>query len=131
MDNELISNCQANQSPGKTVLIVEDHADTRILMSNFLQESGYRTIETFDGIDALKALDIEVPHIILTDLRMPNMDGLTLSRRLKSIQKFRHIPIILVSSTLPSNRALYAEFSSMIQKPYVKSALLESILRFL
>lgn len=85
-----------------------------------LRQNGMSVIEAVDGVDALKAILKTPPHLILTDLRMPNMNGLELSRHVKSTAAYWHIPIVLISATPPplANRSQHPEIAMFIQKPY-------------
>jgi CheY-like chemotaxis protein len=111
----------------KIVLIVEDHFATREAMSMVLRQSGVQVIEAADGVEALDVILKTVPDLILTDLRMPNMDGLELSRYVKSSSTFRHIPIVLISATPPSDKSRHPEIALFIQKPYPIADLLNAI----
>ena len=113
--------------PEKIVLIVEDHSATREAMSMVLRQSGVQVIEAANGLEALDVLLKTAPDLILTDLRMPSMDGLALSRYVKSSSTFRHIPIVLISATPPNDKSRHPEIALFIQKPYPIAELLTAI----
>jgi two-component system chemotaxis sensor kinase CheA len=80
------------------ILIVDDSLTTRTLEKNILEAAGYHVRTATDGEEALRALIEEPCHIIVTDVEMPNMDGFELTQRVKEDARWRHIPVILVTS---------------------------------
>jgi len=81
----------------KTVLIVEDELDMRIFISTLLETSGYRPIMTRDGREGMvKAREIS-PDLIILDVMMPGEGGVQMYRQLKTDDKLRNIPVILLS----------------------------------
>ncbi len=84
-------------SAGKKVLLVDDDAELRGYISALLGKN-YKVKEAMDGEQALKIIDDWQPDIIVSDVMMPGMDGLTLLRRLKSNVGTNHIPVVLLSS---------------------------------
>jgi two-component system, chemotaxis family, chemotaxis protein CheY len=82
----------------KTVLIVDD-SDFVLQMLRFtLEQEGYTTLEGIDGIDALKHFDGQPIDLMITDLNMPNMDGLNLISNIRLQPDYQHIPIVLFDS---------------------------------
>ena len=82
----------------KTVLIVEDNEDSRLIYREFLEYSGYRVIEATNGVDAVEAARRDLPDMILMDISMPRMDGLTATRILKADAGLRNVPIIALTA---------------------------------
>jgi two-component system, chemotaxis family, sensor kinase CheA len=83
----------------KSILVVDDSITTRILEKNILESAGYLVETAIDGDEALSLLITqELPDLIVTDINMPGLDGLALTQRLKGDERFREIPIILVTS---------------------------------
>ena len=79
------------------VLIVEDDRSTRLLYSEYLAHSGFRTVDAHNGFQALeKAQDLQ-PHAVLTDLAVPGMDGFEFCRALQQSAATRAIPILAVT----------------------------------
>ena len=64
---------------GTLILVVEDHADSRDVLRQFLESLGAKVLLAGDGIEALHILEARVPDIVLTDIRMPRMDGVQLA----------------------------------------------------
>ena len=80
------------------VLVVEDYQDAREMYAAYLQFSGYRVAEATNGVEAIeKTLEL-LPDIILMDLALPKMDGWEATRRLKSDERTKHIPIVMVTT---------------------------------
>ncbi|NIV33461.1 MAG: response regulator, partial [Anaerolineae bacterium] len=77
------------------VLVVDDEADIVGWLKHLLSHSGYRVSEAYDGIQALEAVAVEKPDLILLDMKMPRMDGRTTLRRLRAEEEYRDIPVIV------------------------------------
>jgi signal transduction histidine kinase len=80
------------------ILVVDDDQTNRTLLSRFLEGQGYRIETAINGLDALKCLADEIFDLILLDVIMPEMDGITLLTKLKADKNFRKIPVILISA---------------------------------
>lgn len=80
------------------VLVVDDLAANRELLEGLLADLGYEVRVARDGIEALAAIEVEEPDLILLDIDMPRMDGLTLCRRLKADPVRRLIPVVLITA---------------------------------
>ena len=111
----------------KAVLLVEDNTDARELLSAILQQHGIDVMEATDGIDALEKMLKRCPDLILTDLRMPNMNGLELAKYIRASDAYGHIPIILISATLPFVRKDHPEITVFVQKPLLIASLIPTI----
>jgi two-component system chemotaxis response regulator CheY len=81
---------------GKTVLIVDDSASIRQVVSMTLNGAGYDTIQACDGKDALSKLNGNRIHLVISDVNMPNMDGITLLKELKARPDTRFTPVIML-----------------------------------
>ena len=104
----------------KTVLVVEDYADTRTLMRFLLEGYGYQVIEAADGQEAVEKANEQHPDLILMDLAMPGMDGLTATKVIRQIYGMENMPIIAVSAygNLYHDQAAEAGFNEFINKPF-------------
>ena len=80
------------------ILIAEDERDIRDLITFALQFAGYQVIPTNNGEEALENARIEIPDLIVLDVRMPRMTGYEACSKLKSELRTKHIPIIFVSA---------------------------------
>ena len=82
----------------KRVLIVEDNkADVRLL-KDILERRGYETLQTGDGLEAIKLALEHLPNLILMDIQLPEISGLEVTRRLRGDDRSRHIPIVAVTA---------------------------------
>ena len=80
------------------VLIVDDNADNVELLTKRLRAAGYRTSDARDGEEALKRVAEEEPDLVILDVMMPKLDGFEVCRRLKTDEKTRFIPIIMLTA---------------------------------
>ena len=81
-----------------TVLLVEDYEDNRLMMRQLLELSGYRVFEATNGEQAIRLARLEIPDLILMDLSLPQVDGLSATRQIRTVPYLRNIPIIAVSA---------------------------------
>ncbi len=80
-----------------SILLVDDEPNLRELLRHMLEIGGYEVVEAEDGLDALKKLERFVPDIIVLDVMMPNMDGVSLCKKLRADAVFAEVPIIMLS----------------------------------
>lgn len=84
--------------PGRKILVVEDNRDLREFLVNSLHDDDFIVFEAGDGVEALAMLEKESIDVIISDIMMPNMDGLELCRRVKTDAAYSHLPFILLSA---------------------------------
>ena len=103
----------------KTVLIVEDYDDSRSYMKFAVESYGYQVIEARDGIEAVDKFKQFHPDLILMDISLPMVDGLTTTKAIREFDGFSHIPIIAVTSfgKLYFKQAMEAGCDELIDKP--------------
>lgn len=103
----------------KKVMIVEDYADTRTMMKYLLQHFGYEVLEAADGQEAVDQVQQNQPDLILMDISMPVMDGLTATQIIRKFEGFAKIPIIAVTAYGKSyyRQAIEAGCDDLINKP--------------
>jgi CheY-like chemotaxis protein len=102
------------------VLVIEDHATDRKLLSAVLKMDGHAVHERASAEGAVDAILALVPDIILIDLQLPDTDGLTLVRQIKTHEAARHIPIVAVTAypeAYPREELLSAGCEAYILKP--------------
>ncbi len=92
-----VSPAQTEERRVETILIIEDNVDMRTFIKKEL-ESDYKIVESYDGIDGLKKANLNLPDLIISDVMMPHMDGITFCRQIKSNVNTSHIPIILLTA---------------------------------
>lgn len=83
---------------GKVIMTVDDSASVRQMVSFTLQAVGYEVMTAVDGRDALGKLNGRAVHLVITDLNMPNLDGIGLIRELRAEAKYKFIPIIMLTT---------------------------------
>ena len=82
----------------KTILIVDDSASLRQVVSIALKGAGYEVIEAGDGKEALTKLNGAKIHLIISDVNMPNMDGITMVKEIKKMANYKFTPIIMLTT---------------------------------
>jgi two-component system cell cycle response regulator DivK len=106
---------------GKKILVVEDKEDSRVLLRKILKHHGYEVMEAGTGEDAINMAKIELPDLILMDVRLPGViDGLEATRQIKALPQLANIPVIAVTASVrPEDiqRALNEGCSGFIRKP--------------
>jgi CheY-like chemotaxis protein len=104
---------------GKLVLVVEDDTPIRSFVAAALAfELGVRVVAAGDGAEALDRVAQQRPDLVLTDLRMPVMDGLALTRRLKADPATRAIPVVLMTAVGDRADAAAAGCDAFLPKPF-------------
>ncbi len=114
----------------RRALVVDDSLSVRKTLSQLLTDAGYEVRTARDGFDALDALAREKADIVLTDLEMPNLNGLDLTRRLRRSDEWRDLPVIMISSRGTDKHRSNAEqvgVSAYLTKPYSDSELLGQV----
>ena len=121
-----------NGSP--LVLIVEDYEDAREMYAEYLQYAGFRVAEARNGMEALQIAQEKLPDVILMDLALPGMDGWEATRRLKSDERTRRIPVIAVTGHAlsgHSDTARKAGCDAFVSKPCLPDALVLEVRKML
>jgi two-component system, chemotaxis family, chemotaxis protein CheY len=114
----------------KHILIVDDSESIRELVSLTLESSGYTVDKGTDGADALKLLDGREINLVITDLNMPNMDGIQFIREVRSREGYSSIPILMLtteSQQVKKEEAKAAGATGWIVKPFVQEKLIEVV----
>jgi len=115
----------------KTVLIVEDNELNMKLFHDLLEAHGYHTVGTRNGIEALELARKHRPDLIIMDMEMPQLDGLSATRRIRQQAKHSHVPIVAVSAYGADQfraLALEAGCDEYVSTPFEPKAL-EGIIR--
>jgi two-component system chemotaxis response regulator CheY len=115
----------------KTILIVEDSATTRALIRAVIDELGdFDTVEASSGFEALKMLPQQEYDLIITDINMPDINGLELIGFVKNNPRFTRLPIVIVSterSEEDRNRGMALGADAYVTKPFTSDELQEII----
>lgn len=103
----------------KKVLIVEDNEDTRGFMKFLIESYGYQVVEAADGIEALESFKHQHPDIILMDISLPFVDGLTAARAIREFDPVGKVPIIVVTALGKTyqDEAIEAGCNDLLTKP--------------
>jgi two-component system cell cycle response regulator DivK len=104
----------------KTILYVEDNAENRLLIRRILQAEGFNMKEAASAAQALEVIQVQPPDLILMDINLPEMDGYTLTARLKAMPQLNKVPIIALTANVmrgDRERTLEAGCDGYIQKP--------------
>ena len=114
-----------------TILIVDDDPLMRRLYQRPLERSGYRLLEASNGREALEVTARELPQVVVMDVMLPEMDGLTAVLELKKSEVTRAIPVVVVSSNsqyyLNRRDIINMGAASFLSKPFGAGQLLEAI----
>lgn len=83
---------------GKSILVVDDSGSVRNVVGIALRGAGYDVIEACDGVDAMSKLDGRKVHLVISDVNMPNMDGLTLLKNVKAHPTYKFTPVMMLTT---------------------------------
>lgn len=114
----------------RTILVVDDHEENRSVLVNMLEPLGFRVIEATDGQSGLQQTLQQQPDLIITDMLMPEMDGLEMTRQLRRMPAFANLPIIASPASLShieQQESLDAGCSSFFPKPIEFDGLLQEL----
>ena len=101
-----------------TILVVEDDGEIRLLLRTILEAEGYRVVEAITGREAVSVAADVRPHLILMDISLPLLDGLSATRQLKAEEALRDVPVVAVSAyESASRRAIQAGCADFVAKP--------------
>lgn len=117
----------------RTVLVVDDFDDTRLLLRTWLERRGFRVIEAENGLQAVDQAENESPDLIIMDMQMPQLDGLSATRRIRNLKSHGSVPIVAVSAYGADQfreQALAAGCDEYVSTPF-EPATLEGIIRSL
>ncbi len=114
------------------ILVVDDALSVRRSMEQLLVDAGYDVSSAADGFLALEALRNQTPALVLTDLEMPNLNGLELTKRLRELPQFMGTPVVMITSRASDKHRLLAEEAGVdlyLTKPYTDAVLIEHVKR--
>jgi two-component system, chemotaxis family, chemotaxis protein CheY len=114
----------------KTILIVDDSASLRQVVRIALSGAGYEVIEASDGKDALSKLGGQKIHLIISDVNMPNMDGITLVKEVKKNPQYRFTPIIMLTTEGSDDKKREGQAAgakAWVIKPFQPQQMLEAV----
>jgi two-component system chemotaxis response regulator CheY len=115
---------------GKQALVVDDCAVTRRMVSMYLKAAGFVCVQAENGLEALEKLAQEPVDLVITDLNMPRMDGLTLTKSLRSEARYVRVPIVMLTTESDASereKGLEAGVSVYLTKPVSQARLSEVV----
>lgn len=118
------------QPAGADILVAEDEPEIRANLQRLLRLEGYRVRAVADGRAALAALQAQRPDLLLTDAMMPELDGESLLRMLRTEPRYACLPVLLLTARADTEdhaRALQAGASAVVTKPFQRAVLLDCI----
>ncbi|MEJ5239992.1 MAG: response regulator [Anaerolineales bacterium] len=117
-----------------TVLYIEDNPENRMLIRRVLEAEGFRVVLAANATEAFQVLQQERPQVVLMDISMPDVDGYTLTARIKSMPGFEKLPVIALTANVmrgEQERALRAGCDGYLQKPVDIDLLAQQIESFM
>jgi len=114
----------------KSILIVDDSASLRQVVSIALKQAGYHTLEACDGRDALSKLNGQKIHLIISDVNMPNMDGIAFVQAAKQKAEYRFTPVIMLTTEAGEGmkqRGQAAGAKAWVVKPFQPAQMLAAV----
>ena len=114
----------------KLIMVIDDSASLRNLVSVVLQKAGYEVVEAADGADALSKLDDRRVHLVVCDVNMPVMDGITFVKHIKQLPKHRFVPIIMLTTETSEDRRLDGQMAgakAWLVKPFRPEQVVQAV----
>lgn len=116
------------------IMAVDDSVSMRRMLVHTLTEGGHQVTEAQDGVEAVHLAGGNAVQLVITDINMPNMDGLTLVKRLRTLPTYKHVPILVLTTEMDPTKkkeAKDAGATGWIVKPFVPEQLLSLIRKVL
>jgi len=129
-ESKLLAKYASSASNNRTILVIDDEEAFCDVVCEILDSIGYKTEQAYNARQAIALLQEITPDLILTDVMMPELDGLTFIRRLRSEPKWSEIPIIIVSAKATKDdrkKADHAGADGYLIKPFSSHELEEMI----
>ena len=114
----------------KSILVVDDSASLRQVVSIALKGAGYDVIEGCDGKDALCKLDGRKINLIISDVNMPNMDGISFVKELKTMSNYKFTPVIMLTTESGENKKTEGKAAGVkawVVKPFKPEQMLNAV----
>lgn len=118
----------------RTILVVEDNPLNRELVVDLLEGAGYTVLQAEGGVGLLDRVKAAQPGLILLDLQLPGLDGVTLARQLKADRATREIPVLAMTAYArleDQERAMEAGCDGYLRKPLDTQGFLQAVARHL
>jgi len=121
---------QNSQTRGRKIMVIDDSATVRKLISSKLEKVGHEVICAVDGVDALEKINGIVPDLILLDINMPRMDGYQVCKIIRTEEATKDVPIVMISGNdgfFDKVRGRMSGTTGYITKPFGPEALMKTI----
>ena len=118
----------------KTILIVDDSASVRQVVKIAVTGAGYDVIEGVDGKDALSKLTGQKVHLIISDVNMPNMDGITFVKEVKKLDAYKFTPIIMLTTESQEEKKQQGQAAgakAWVVKPFQPAQMLAAVAKLI
>jgi two-component system chemotaxis response regulator CheY len=118
----------------KTILVVDDSASLRQVVSIALKGAGYDIIEACDGKDALSKLSGQKVHLMISDVNMPNMDGITFVKEVKKNPNYKFTPIIMLTTESQETKKAEGQAAgakAWVVKPFQPQQMLDAVAKLI
>ena len=115
----------------QTVLVVDDDAAIREMVTQLLEEAGYETLEAADGVEGLEVARAEQPDVIILDVMMPRLNGFDCAAALKGDPHCRRIPIMMLTVIDQAQRAFGLGVEAYLTKPFDDQKVISEVGRLL
>jgi two-component system chemotaxis response regulator CheY len=112
------------------ILLVDDSVSMREMVSFTLKQAGHDIIEAEDGVQAYEIAQNNTFNLVITDINMPNMDGITLTAKLRELEAYTFTPILILTTETSDPRKMEAKeagATGWIEKPFDPDHLLSTI----
>jgi two-component system cell cycle response regulator DivK len=116
------------------ILVVEDFVDSREMYMEFLLAHGFEVVGAEDGLAALRSIEQHPPDVVVLDIALPKLDGLSVLRRLREDPRFAALPVLTLSASLGADyqrEAVAAGATAALEKPCLPEELLEAVRKVL
>ncbi|HRE15806.1 MAG TPA: response regulator [Rhodocyclaceae bacterium] len=114
----------------KTILVVDDSSSLRQVVNITLTGAGYTVIEASDGRDALSKCNGQKIHLVVSDVNMPNMDGITFVQELKKIAAYKFTPVIMLTTESGEDKKSAGQAAgakAWVTKPFQPAQMLAAV----
>jgi CheY-like chemotaxis protein len=111
-----------------TILIAERDQNVRDLQRAFLEKAGFHVDFVDNGLAALEHTQSALPNVLVTEILLPRLDGLTLCRRIRADPQLRDLPVIVLSILSAAARAAEAGATAFLRKPIVESVFVAAVM---
>lgn len=115
---------------GKLIMLVDDSASLRQVVGIALKSAGYEVLEACDGQDALKKLTGQKVHLIVSDVNMPNMDGISMVKEIKKLPNYKFTPIMMLTTESDQEKKMQGKAAgakAWLVKPFQPPTLLDAV----